>query len=59
MVYIYYAAEGSDGDANLAGADIHLVGVINGVSNGAIDTGDIYVVSQQLLLSGRALPVQH
>lgn len=33
--YLYHAVEGADGDANLAAADISLVGVFNGVAAGA------------------------
>jgi hypothetical protein len=38
--YLYQATEGADGDANLAAADLALVGVFNGVAVGAFDASN-------------------
>lgn len=38
--YVYLAVEGADGDANLAAADISLIGVLNGVAVGTLVTAN-------------------
>jgi hypothetical protein len=43
--YVYSAVEGADGDANLAAADIALVGVLNGVAVGTLVAGNFTLIA--------------
>lgn len=43
--YVYAAVEGADGDANLAAADIALVGVLNGVAVGTLVAGNFTLIA--------------